>query len=664
MAESNIERFKRILKEKEKISEASISKMVKVAEELVRNLRNQENRSGLLYGRVQSGKTSNMIMCIANLIDTEHFKLFIVLTSDNTSLYEQTRSRITEGLPTIGVVGYKDITSGSETPKSFFTKLDHRGAVVICTKNPNNLKSLITFFTSLKLTGVKAAIFDDEADFGSLNSKQNQKEESEVYSLIENLRSAVPEAKFIEVTATPQANLLQKADDPRHPNFIVQIPPGEGYVGGDRLYDLENQDVVREHHRNIDPAEIDSITKSNEPPVNAPDSMYLALCTFFIGGAMKNISFPDHTNFSMLVHISARRNINSTLYKLVVEAKDKISRVLHNESQDGRIEGMLKRAYDDISRTLTGGRRITYEEAVDQVALYIDQARPQKIISGKATDDPKYDSFYNILIGGNRLSRGLTVKNLTVFYYARATGAPKADTILQHSRIYGYRENVLDIIRIFVTDEVSDYLYDAYKSDQEEWEYVENGNYRTGPPVLLSLKRTKKIRPTRGQVIPAGNLIKYFPGKTYFLYDAKGSNVDKLDEILDKKDYMGPDPVETDLNTALKLIDLTDTYYTGQRWNKEAVKAVLRDLAKKNKKIYLLVRWDRDIKKGYHAVLSGQSENRIWKDDGPIIFMYRTSGRGKGWNGEIAWIPVLRIPRGFSAYYLTDKEPVVDLGEE
>ena len=664
MAQNNVERFERLLKEKEHISDAGVARMKEVSEKLLENLQNSGNRSGLLYGRVQSGKTNNTIMCIARLIDSGQFKLFIVLTSDSISLYDQTLSRITNSLQTIGVVGYIDISNDNESMKSFMTKLEHSGAVIVCTKNPNNLRSLNKFLDNLKLKDVNAIIFDDEADFGSLNSKQNQKKESAVYSLIENLRKIVADTIFIEVTATPQSNLLQKNTDPRHPTFIVQIPSGDGYVGGDRLYDIDNPDVIRNHHRQISISDVESITKSDEIPNDAPDSIYKALCTFFIGGSMKNLSFPDQSNFSMLIHISASRNINSILYNLVVTAKDNISKVLHHEIHDNRIEKILKSAYDDINTTLESKNQIIYEEALDNAKLYIDQGRPQRIISGKGKDDPKYNFFYNILIGGNRLSRGLTVKNLTVFYYARATGGPKVDTILQHSRIYGYRENVLDIIRIFATDEIFNYLYDAYRSDQEEWEYVEKGGYNADPPVLLSMRTTRKIRPTRSQVVPSDNLIKYFPGKTYFLYNAKSANLDKIDSILKGKDDKSTEPQEIDLETAIKLIEFTDTYYPGQRWNKEAVKAVLRDVNKKGNKIYLIVRTNSDLKKDYSAVLSSTIENSIRKSDGPIIFMYRTSGKGTDWNGEIAWIPVLRMPERFSAYYLTDKDVVSNVGEE
>lgn len=663
MVESNTERFERFLKNKMGISDEGVHNMKNVACDLLNKLEKKENISGLLYGRVQSGKTNSMIMSIANIIDSNQYKLFIVLTSDNTSLYNQTLSRITSGLKSIGVIGYRDIANGNENEENIKTKLGHSGAVIVCTKNPKNLNTLNKFLQKLRLSSIGTIIFDDEADFGSLNSKQNREEQSAVYKLIEALREITPDTKFIEVTATPQANLLQKPEDPRYPKFIIQIPPGDGYVGGDRLYDLQDPNVSAVHHVVIDESEIKSIMDENVPPTDAPKSIYKALCTFFISGAMEYITSPNQSNFSMLVHISARKSVNNRLYELVNSARNNISKAIYGETEESSIDSCLRESFENVRATIKGGTKITYDEVLEKVKDFIDQSKPQKIISGKANDEPSYNAFYNILIGGNRLSRGLTVENLTVFYYARVTGAPKVDTILQHSRVYGYRERILDIIRIFSTAKIFDYLYDVYMSDQEEWEYVKNGAYLTGPPVLLSLRKTRSVRPTRPQVVPTSNLLKYFPGKTYFMYDAKASNVKEIDELLkEKKELTKPEEIDHEL--AQRLIGLTDTNKPNQRWNKEAIKTVLSEMHRRGQKIYLIVRKESDLAKGYRAVLSGQMEDSIWKEDGPIIFMYRTSGRGLGWNNEIAWIPVLRMPVKSSAYYLSGSETVGNLGEE
>ena len=671
MVEKNIEKFMKVLKEEDKISQDSIDNMRAVADRLIDELKNKAKNSGLLYGRVQSGKTNNMIMSIANLIDSGKFKLIIVLTSDNTSLYDQTLSRITKGLNSIGVIGYKDITNESENKESIKTKVAHNGAVIVCTKNSTNLKNLNEFLEGIDIPTIGTVILDDEADFGSLNSRQNDKDESAVFSLIETLRKLIPDTRFIEVTATPQANLLQKPNDPRFPTFIIPIPSGSGYVGGSELYDLQKQEVVERHNRVIPENEIELITKGKNQSATPPETIYQAVCTFFMGGAMKYLLLPEQKNFSMLVHISAKVSVNKELFNVVSRVKNEISEVVYDlangiSANPTPIEDYLKAAYDDIKNTLEKGNSIKYEKALETISTYIDQCKLQKIISGKLKGDPNYDSFYNILIGGNRLGRGLTVKNLTVFYYARLTGAPKVDTILQHSRVYGYREKILDIIRIFSTDKMFDNLYDVYMSDQEEWEYVNNNIKNittTNLPVFLSLKKNRGITPTRTQVIPKDNILKYFPGKTYFMYHAKESNLDEIDKLLDA--YKDGDPASiVKLELAEKLIELTDTSEQEQRWKKDAIKTILEEMSKNKNNIYLMVRRNSDLKKDYHAVLTAEEESKIVRDDGPIIFMLRTSGKGEDWNGEIAWIPVIRLPVGSKAYYLSNEKPISDEGEE
>ena len=634
------------------VPDDGIEKMEETGRALLKELEKPCNTSGLLYGRVQSGKTNNMIMSIAVLIESRAFKFFIVPTSDNVSLFEQTLTRIRLSLRNVNVIGYRDIINGNVSTDTVKSRIEHNGTVIVCTKNSSNLRKLNAFLNGISEEAGTAVIFDDEADFGSLNSKQNQDEESAVYSLIEQLQSSFSATKFVEVTATPQANLLQEPNDPRHPQFIIQIEPGDGYVGGSMLYNLADQKIVGLHQRYIPDEEVDAMLDDDSTDPKPPESIYKALCTFFIGGALKSLSSSLMNTFSMLVHISAKKSVNSRLYKLVDSAREEISKFIFDGLQDERINSMLHDAYNDISKTLDG-IPASFEEALNVVKMNIDQAAIEKIISGRGSHDPNYDSFYNILIGGNRLSRGLTVKNLTVFYYARQSGAPKVDTILQHSRVYGYRKNLLDIIRIFSTEDIFDVLFGVYESDEEEWDYIKNGRYIKTPPVLLSLNGNYTIRPTRSDVVPKNSTVKYFPGETYFMYDAKSSNLEKIDALLSGISESIRDPVVVDRNIALRAVELVDTSRPNQRWSRDAVKNALINMYEKGMKMYMVARRDSDLMKNYRVVLSG-SDNEIKLPDGPILFMYRTSGRGDGWNGEQAWIPVLRMPEDASAYYFAE----------
>src|SRR6185437_6897108 len=56
-----------------------------------------------------------------------------------------------------------------------------------------------------------------------------------------------------------------------------------------------------------------------------------------------------------------------------------------------------------------------------------------------------------VAVGGNSLSRGLTLEGLCVSYFLRNSKA--YDTLLQMSRWFGYRDGYGDLCRIWLTDE-------------------------------------------------------------------------------------------------------------------------------------------------------------------------------------------------------------------
>jgi hypothetical protein len=61
----------------------------------------------------------------------------------------------------------------------------------------------------------------------------------------------------------------------------------------------------------------------------------------------------------------------------------------------------------------------------------------------------------SVVIGGNKLSRGLTIEGLLVSYFTRKASEPKADTLTQMGRFFGHRKPVIDISRIYTTQELN-----------------------------------------------------------------------------------------------------------------------------------------------------------------------------------------------------------------
>ena len=63
---------------------------------------------------------------------------------------------------------------------------------------------------------------------------------------------------------------------------------------------------------------------------------------------------------------------------------------------------------------------------------------------------PNPSRKHTLYIGGTKIGRGVTVKNLLVTYYGRDAIQPQMDTVLQHACMYGYRQNELPAIRIYL----------------------------------------------------------------------------------------------------------------------------------------------------------------------------------------------------------------------
>ncbi len=113
-----------------------------------------------------------------------------------------------------------------------------------------------------------------------------------------------------------------------------------------------------------------------------------------------------------------------------------------------------------------GGKGTTFDElfpflveTVGKTEVVVENSRSdQRLIYG---DSAKIQ----IVIGGNTLSRGLTLEGLVVSFFVRATSA--YDTLLQMGRWFGYRPGYADLPRIWMTTELEGYFNDLATVEQE-----------------------------------------------------------------------------------------------------------------------------------------------------------------------------------------------------
>ena len=225
-----------------------------------------DNKQGLVYGMVQSGKTASMI-ALMGLAHCSGFKFIIVLSGDKTSLRDQTQKRINDafklqntGSPlghsekirsiTTPSKDYSYITDGQSGLDVFRDDITNNHTVIICVKkNTSNLKKLFSDLKDVKANqnlipnfnfnnDLKTLIIDDEADYASQNTKSNSNNPSTINQDISNFRELLPQNTYVAYTATPQACLGADPENlvgyPKH--FIWLLDPFRDDKGNTTSY--------------------------------------------------------------------------------------------------------------------------------------------------------------------------------------------------------------------------------------------------------------------------------------------------------------------------------------------------------------------------------------------------------------------------------------------
>jgi Z1 domain-containing protein len=600
-----------------------------------------EPSDGLLYGLIQSGKTSILTVSAAMAADNG-FDCILVLTTDNDPLYDQTLDRVKAALRCLTILGKKDW----KDPARFAKQLQSRPFGIVCSKNGSMLKSLLEAFQKAKAKGLSVLIIDDEADQASLNTftaKQTGKV-STINKAITDFRDYFPMNTYLQVTATPQALFLQRPGHRYRPSFTVLTEPGAGYVGGDAFFGAGSENLLRD----VDINEIALLKASNQPSPSGslPTGLKKALFTFFVAAAAKVIARPAE-NFAFLCHVSMGTKDHEYTRLLLDDFKgDTISAFKNKSSAKYKaMEKGIKDACDDLSKT--DQSLPPFADILEKIERYMPGSNI-KLINAISNDEIKLDSVFNIFVGGNKLGRGVTIKNLLVSYYGRNPKTPRADTVLQHARMYGYRQKDLGVTRLFLPPRLAAHFRSIHEMEKSLRELLKNRDTFEG------LYISGDWNATRSNVLDPNTIGYYVEGSSYnprkpLRTVAAKKTTDWLNEELQKvKD--APPYMTITVKRIMELIEKIelDSEEGSQLWDLKAIRSALEILATRNKtdKAYLVVKRNRDLKavrSERHGIIQS-SEAILAPTDAPTLFMYRANANADG-EAE-AWWPQLRFPDG------------------
>ena len=595
----------------------SISKTAEdVGNQYIRNFNFSDHEIGLLFGNVQSGKTGQMfgIMCKAADLG---FPVFVLLTTDNVVLQQQTLERVKADLKGFCICGETD--GGLFLENSLVEP-----AIIVLKKNYRVLKLWANILNSTGfMKGNPLFIIDDEADAASLNTLVNRGRQSSINKYLDSIKNEASSSIYLQVTGTPQAILLQTLASGWRPYFTYYFQPGDAYLGGDFFFPKNKK------------AKCISYLESLKNPTRDVVIRHLTVSAqiFLSGGKVSNC----------LLHPSVRQNVHNRFANDIIKEMKWAS-----DHIDDELPALVRKEYDDLAPTKTS--KCAFDDVLAKVVdMLKSNAVKVLIMNGKydvATDE--YATGSNIVIGGNTLGRGVTFPGLHTIYYTRSSKKPQADTMWQHSRMFGYDRDP-GMMRVFIEENLYKLFADINATNNSIISQVERGSEK------IKIYYPEGLNPTRANVLDNKKVSMISGGTNYYPFSPENSTIEDLDKILSPFEDSTPS-YQVNLRLMLEIFNhITSEDDFNVAAYKEVLVAMLAD--KPTAQGILIVRRNRDVAKGTGALLSPNDWSLGASFGSQVVLtMYKMTGN-KGWNGRKVWVPNIKLPSGVVYYDVKDEEP-------
>lgn len=378
--------------------------------------------------------------------------------------------------------------------------VQQRPVLLVVKKNARILQNLNNWVSEvLKRRGDTDSrpllIIDDEADQASVDTGEQEfdanglpdpdYEPKKINGQIRRLLVAFSRRGYVAYTATPFANILihdaatadEFGDDLFPRSFIVNLPAPSNYVGPGLIFgldsdgeDTETIDCVRHVNQDeegwLKAGHKKEFVPSYDSESGLPPSLEEAILAFILACAARSARGQANAHNSMLIHVSRFKDVHQRVFARVDEWVGGVKRTLKYRTGGGQLLSRLKALWvGDFEKTSAEIRSLsiagslpanTWADVERELANAADKIRTQ-VVNSEMRDAIDYDSNADlglsiIAIGGDKLSRGLTLEGLTVSYFLRAS--KMYDSLMQMGRWFGYRPGYVDLCRLYLTPEL------------------------------------------------------------------------------------------------------------------------------------------------------------------------------------------------------------------
>lgn len=467
------------LLDKDGWSEASIENLDAASTKVVSMLSHPKEKAfsarGLVVGYVQSGKTTNFTAVMAKAAD-RGYKLFIVLAGIHNGLRRQTQLRLEQQLVEPNPSGWMQLTDPDKdfyppaNATAYFATANKQHVLCVIKKNRAVLEKFDDWLASAAehLRDCPALIIDDEADQATVAT-------GTINPLICRILKRLPKSAYVGYTATPFANLLIDPSVPEdlYPkDFIVNLPQPEGHFGTEVLFgrdaiDGEDPEDVFDGHdmiREVPDGEVHLVRPASKTDIDGfmptiTGSLRDAILYFWLTTAARRVRGTGKRHCTMLIHTSVNTSVHNSFGPPLKALRLRCLQAVEAGDPDmlDEFRAIWEKETGRVDAGLFGETTVEFSELETRLAESIRSCRVvMDNSSSKDRLDYEGDPVTAIAVGGNTLSRGLTLEGLAVSYFVRAVSA--YDTLLQMGRWFGYRNGYADLPRIWMTEELRDWF--------------------------------------------------------------------------------------------------------------------------------------------------------------------------------------------------------------
>lgn len=409
-----------------------------------------------------------------------------------------------------------------------------------------------------------ALIIDDESDYASVDTSADGSDPTKINSAIRRILDRYAKSSYLAVTATPFANIFINHESygdvgkkpkksktmPVHDieiletkdlfpeNYIHTLKAPKNYVGLKRTFGTYDEPVEERLNDNSD---CDSIiplkhTKDREIEI-LPESLADAIYTYVIANAIFDLRGRAKDTRSMLINVSKFTEVQNRLADLV---QDHLTRIQESLESFGGIEATgqlghfvtkLKNVFEDefpeCGSTWSEVLAVMPDSA-SSIRVKVYNSKPNRLGEDEAFEAGVPSR--QIAIGGDLLSRGLTLNNLLTSYFYRSPMA--ADTLMQMARWFGYRDGYFDLVRLWIPSE-------------------KRGDYRFIEQAVRQLKRQIKTMSEQGLTpFDFGLAVQQHPESLLITARNKSRNATSAPRTIDLTNYrLETTKVPTDVET-------------------------------------------------------------------------------------------------------------------